>query len=82
MKTMRRVGLFLLLALILMVLPSCMGGPDPTFVAAARASHDAITPEYLGYVDKDPGLSGEQRERRHRTVARWDEAIRSREVRR
>lgn len=80
MKAMRRVGLFLLLALVLMVLPSCAGGPDPTFTAASRATHDAVAPEYLGYVDADPLLTPEQRTRRHASIDRWREAIESREV--
>lgn len=82
MKAMRRFGLLLLLVVALLVLPSCAAGPDPTFVAASRATHDAIAPEYLGYVDADPTLSTEQRTRRHASIDRWREAIESREVRR
>lgn len=64
---------YLLLFPLLLLMPSCVG-PDPTFVAASRATHDAIAPEYVHYVDNDPAL----------TVAlldRWREAIESREVR-
>jgi len=75
----RRCVLFLLLLVALMVLPSCAAGPDPTFTTAARATHDAVMPEYLGYVERDTALDEAQRERRRRTVARWDEAIRARE---
>lgn len=61
------------------ILSSCQAGPDPTFVAASRATHDAVAPEYLRYVDADQALTKEQRDRRHATVARWLEAISSRE---
>lgn len=76
-----RCLLFVLLALCLLLLPSCAAGPDPTFVAASRATHDAVAPEYLRYVDADPALTTEQRTRRHATIDRWNEAIASREVR-
>lgn len=82
MRSRNRCVLFLLLVFALLVLPSCTGGPDPTFTAASRATHDAIAPEYLGYVDADPTLSPEQRTRRHASIDRWREAIESREVRR
>jgi len=62
------------------IAPAC--AIDPTFVAAARASQDAMAPEYLGYVEADGKLDKAQRERRRRTVARWDEAIRAREGKR
>lgn len=77
-----RCLLFVLLALCLLLLPSCTVGPDPTFVAASRATHDAVAPEYLRYVNADPGLTQEQRDRRRATIDRWNEAITSREVRR
>lgn len=77
-----RFGLFLLLTLCLLLLPSCAAGPDPTFVAASRATHDAVAPEYRRYVDADQTLTPEQRTRRHASIDRWNEAITSREVRR
>ena len=70
-----RWPILLLLLACCALLPSCAGGPDPTFVAASRAAHDAIAPEYLHYVDADPALTPEQRQRRHATVDRWAEAI-------
>lgn len=80
--TRNRGLLSVLLALCLLLLPSCMAGPDPTFVAASRATHDAVAPEYLRYVDADQALTTEQRNRRHASIDRWHEAITSREVRR
>lgn len=38
-----------------------------------------VAPEYLHYVDADPALTPEQRQRRHATVDRWAEAIAVRE---
>lgn len=77
-----RCLLFVLLALCLLLLPSCKAGPDPTFVEASRATHDAVAPEYRRYVDADQALTPEQRTRRHASIDRWNEAITSREVRR
>lgn len=77
----RRLLFLIIPVLGLFLLPSCQL-PDPTFVAAERANHDAIAPEYVQYVERDQALNEEQRERRRRTVARWDEAIRAREGRR
>lgn len=70
----------LLLPILLATMPACAGAPDPLFVGASRAAHDAIAPEYLRYVDADPALTQEQRDRRRATVARWAEAIAVREV--
>lgn len=64
-----------------LILSSCHAGPDPTFVAASRATHDAVAPEYIRYVNADPGLTQEQRDLRRATIDRWNEAITSREVR-
>jgi hypothetical protein len=69
------------LLVVLAVGSSCIGA-DPTFVAAARATYDAIAPEYRAYVDADPQLTDEQRAIRRATLDRWNEAIATREVRR
>ena len=81
MKNRRSLLPLLICVLALFLLPSCVG-PDPTFVAASRATHDAVAPEYVHYVDADPALTAEQRARRRETIDRWREAIESREVRR
>ncbi len=57
-------------ALLILVACSCRG-PDPILVKAQRATYDAVAPDYLTYVDADPALSTEQRERRRRTVETW-----------
>lgn len=82
-RTVRpRWPLLLLTMACCAVVPACAGGPDPLFVGASRAAHDAIAPEYLRYVDGDQALTEEQRARRRATVARWHEAIAVREVQR
>lgn len=71
-----------LLPLFLLLLAGCCATPDPTFVAASRATIDAVAPEYLGYVQADPALDAEQKARRVATIARWREAIEAREAKR
>ena len=66
---------------LLLVLGACAGGPDPLFVGASRMTYDAIAPEYRNYVNADPALSSEQKQRRRDTLDRWNEAITVRERR-
>lgn len=54
----------------LLALVGC-SGVSKQYAEADAATYDAVAPEYLGYVDADPALSGEQRQRRHETVASW-----------
>jgi hypothetical protein len=51
--------------------------PTPDYVAADRATYEAVAPEYAAYVHADPALSEEDRDRRDRTLATWDARIRS-----
>jgi hypothetical protein len=44
---------------------------DRRYVAAERATHDAVAPEYRQYVEQDPALSAEQQARRQRTLEAW-----------
>lgn len=53
--------------------------PPAAFVSAERAAHDAIAPEYTAYVQADPALTQEQKDRRLRTVALWLQAIQAAE---
>jgi hypothetical protein len=46
-------------------------GPTDAYLAADRATFDAVAPEYRAYVDSDPFLDADQRERRGRTVDVW-----------
>lgn len=63
----------------LLLLAACSAGPDPLFVSASRQTHTAIVPEYMNYVNADPALTREQRQRRQATCDRWNEAITARE---
>ena len=51
--------------------------PTPNYIAADRATYQAVAPEYAAYVHADPALDDEQRERRDRTIATWDARIRA-----
>lgn len=51
--------------------------PSPDYVAADRATYDAVAPEYAAYVHADPSLADEEKVRRDRTVATWDARIRA-----
>lgn len=62
----------------LLSLGACQG-VDPLFVTASRDTYTAVAPEYAHYVDTDPALSAEQKQRRHATIDRWNEAITARE---
>jgi hypothetical protein len=46
-------------------------GPASSYIAADRATYEAVAPEYAGYVDADPTLSDVQKQRRHRTADSW-----------
>lgn len=48
-----------------------VSGPGGAYVAADRATHDAIAPEYAAYVAADPNLDPIQKDRRLNTVATW-----------
>jgi hypothetical protein len=50
---------------------AALTGPGGPYVAADRATFDAVAPEYRAYVDHDPALDAEQRQRRHRTIDLW-----------
>jgi hypothetical protein len=66
-----------LLCFLLLLLPTHLTGcsvltaPEGTYVAADRATYDAVAPEYCAYVTNDPSLDDEQRARRRRTVDTW-----------
>jgi hypothetical protein len=63
----------LLLALLLpatIPLGGC-AAPSDAYVAADRATFDAVAPEYAAYVAADPLLGPAERERRGRTLEAW-----------
>ena len=53
--------------------------PAADYVAADRATYEAVAPEYGAYVRADGSLDPEQKARRDRTVASWDARIRAAE---
>lgn len=56
-------------AALLLGLSAC--APGAAYVEADRLTHEAIAPEYRGYVDADQALDAEAKARRHRTVDAW-----------
>lgn len=66
---------------LFLVLSQCSGcsvlqAPAADYVAADRATYDAVAPEYAAYVEQDAALDDEARARRARTIAAWDLRIR------
>jgi len=58
---------------------SALAPPSPDYVAADRATYDAVAPEYSAYVHADPALDPDARARRDRTLATWDARVRAAE---
>ena len=74
MKTRtKRCVLFLFLIASCAILPSCT--PTHVYLAADRATFDAVAPEYRAYVEADAALSAEQKQRRFRTVDTWQSRV-------
>jgi hypothetical protein len=48
-----------------------LSGPAAAYVAADRATYDAVAPEYADYVRHDPALDEAARARRGRTLETW-----------
>ena len=67
------LALLLLPATLLAPASGCasLESPAAAYVAADRATYEAVAPEYAAYVRNDPALSDEQRQRRGRTVETW-----------
>jgi hypothetical protein len=58
---------------------SALQPPTPDYVAADRATYEAVAPEYAAYVHDDPALDDEEKGRRDRTIATWDARVRAAE---
>ena len=58
---------------------SSLHPPTPDYVAADRATYNAIAPEYSQYVHADPALDDDEKARRDRTLATWDARLRAAE---
>lgn len=50
---------------------SALHAPAGAYVAADRATYDAVAPEYSAYVHNDPNLGDDERARRDRTLETW-----------
>ena len=60
--------------LALLALTSCAGVPE-AHIAADRAIHDAIAPEYRAYVEADERLPRSLKDIKLRTLTRWRQMI-------
>jgi hypothetical protein len=58
---------------------AALRAPAPDYVAADRATYDAVAPEYAAYVAADAALDDEQRDRRARTIRTWAARLRAAE---
>lgn len=74
---MKRSASLVLALLVLAFLPAC--ATDPTLVVASRNFYLAVSPEYALYVEADPTLTREQKDRRYETIRLFDETLRVRE---
>ena len=81
LRTLNEIGTALIA--MLLILSGCGCGEkfsvSSDWVAAERATHDTLAPEYLGYVDADDNLTADDKARRHRTVELWDARIEAHE---
>lgn len=64
---------------VLLLAASCQ---SPVDALAARATFDAIAPEYSAYVNADTNLTAEQKDRRARSVQAWEIWVKELEVKR
>ncbi len=67
-RTPRRRSVWPLAAALL--LSGCTG-LDARYIAADKATYEAIAPEYQIYIERDMALTSEQRKRRVRTLEAW-----------
>lgn len=74
---MTRTRLSLAIVATLSVSSSCTTHVTPVDVQAQRAEYQAITIDWLRYVDADAHLTEEQRERRRRSAQAQDLRIRA-----
>lgn len=59
------------LPLLLLFVVGCASQVPADWVAADRATYEAVVPEYTAYVQQDGTLSMEQRQRRQNTIDTW-----------
>jgi hypothetical protein len=61
--------------LLILLVISCGCTLQGAYVAADKATFDAVAPEYRAYVVADQKLSPEQKKRRGRTLTAWEARI-------
>ncbi len=66
-------------AAALLVVAGCQG-PSDAYVAADRATFDALAPDYIHYVTQDQSLNDDSRNRKLRTIATWQARLRAAEA--
>lgn len=74
---MNRLIIGLLSVLMLLTVGGC--SLDKIYVQADRDTHDVIAPSHRKYVEDDPNLTDEQKERRYRLLESWNERIKAAE---
>lgn len=74
----RGAAIGLVIAALVLVLLSVVGCAAPaSFLAAERATYNAVAPEYLDYVNADPKLDAAQKQSRRDTIQAWDAGLRA-----
>ena len=64
------------LAVLAVLLVGSCAGPSDAYVAADRATFEAIAPAHRAYLEADATLDAEQRARRLAVLATWELRIR------
>jgi len=59
------------LALLPLAVAACSAGTPCSFVEGARQFTDTVLPDYVRYLEADPGLDPVQREMRLLVLAKW-----------
>lgn len=73
-----KFALIMACAIAVGVISGCATIPA-VYVAADRATYNAIAPEYLEYVTQDGTYSPEQKELRRLTIESWERRIKAAE---
>lgn len=60
--------------LLLLALAGC-ATPDRLYVAADRATYEAVAPSWSAYISVDPSLTAQQRARRLTLIETWRQRI-------
>jgi hypothetical protein len=69
-KTARTAAILPVFA-VMIIAGGCANQVPADWVAADRATYEAVAPEFTAYVQQDATLTPEQRQRRQNTVETW-----------